>query len=85
MISSLAAVIAMGLINAVNQVALKCPLIVRLQGTNVAAAKKLIDESGVKMIAAANLDDAAGKAVKAARIVEAARDMNVTVSFEIPI
>jgi succinyl-CoA synthetase beta subunit len=59
-------VIAQGIINAVKTVKLPLPLVVRLEGTNVEAGKKLIAESGLAVIAADDLGDAAQKAVAAA-------------------
>src|SRR6266852_903183 len=59
-------VIAQGIINAVKAVHLPVPLVVRLEGTNVEAGKKLIAESGLAVIAADDLADAAQKAVAAA-------------------
>jgi succinyl-CoA synthetase beta subunit len=59
-------VIAQGIINAVKAVKLPVPLVVRLEGTNVAAGKKLLAESGLAVIPADNLADAAEKAVEAA-------------------
>ena len=59
-------VIAQGIINAAKTVKLSVPLIVRLEGTNVEKGKKLLKESGVELIAANDLADAAQKAVKAA-------------------
>jgi succinyl-CoA synthetase beta subunit len=59
-------VIAQGIINAVKAVKLPVPLVVRLEGTNVEAGKKLIAESGLAAIAADDLADAAQKVVKAA-------------------
>lgn len=59
-------VIAQGIINAAKTVKLSVPLVVRLEGTNVDAGKKLIAESGVAVIAADDLADAAEKTVKAA-------------------
>lgn len=59
-------VIAQGIINAVKTVHLPVPLVVRLEGTNVQAGKKLIAESGLAVIAADDLADAAQKAVAAA-------------------
>jgi succinyl-CoA synthetase beta subunit len=59
-------VIAQGIINAVKAVNLPVPLVVRLEGTNVDAGKKMIAESGLAVIAAEDLGDAAQKAVKAA-------------------
>jgi succinyl-CoA synthetase beta subunit len=60
-------VIAQGIINAVKAVKLPVPLVVRLEGTNVAAGKKLIAESGLAVIAADDLADAAEKVVAAAK------------------
>ena len=59
-------VIAQGIINAVKAVKLPVPLVVRLEGTNLEAGKKLIAESGLAVIAADDLADAAQKVVKAA-------------------
>jgi succinyl-CoA synthetase beta subunit len=59
-------VIAQGIINAVKTVNLPVPLVVRLEGTNVDAGKKLIAESGLPVITAGDLADAAQKAVAAA-------------------
>uniref|UniRef100_A0A0N5C367 Succinate--CoA ligase [GDP-forming] subunit beta, mitochondrial n=1 Tax=Strongyloides papillosus TaxID=174720 RepID=A0A0N5C367_STREA len=55
--------ISKGLIAAFTKMSLKVPLIVRLEGTNVNSAKKLLNESGLNIITAENLDDAAKKAV----------------------
>jgi succinyl-CoA synthetase beta subunit len=57
--------IAEGIVQAAKHVGLKVPLVVRLEGTNVERGKKLIQESGLDIIAAADLDDAAKKAVAA--------------------
>jgi len=58
-------VIAEGVIAAVKDVGLKVPLVVRLEGTNVDLGKKIIRESGLNVIPADDLDDAAQKIVKA--------------------
>ena len=60
-------VIAEGVISAVKEVGLKVPLVVRLEGTNVELGKKIIDESGLNVISADDLDDAAQKIVKAVK------------------
>jgi len=60
-------VIAEGVVAAVKQVGLKVPLVVRLEGTNVEAGKKIIRESGLNVLPADNLDDAAQKIVKAVK------------------
>jgi len=59
-------IIAQGIINAAKTLRLSVPLVVRLEGTNVEAGKKLIADSGLAVIAADDLADAAQKAVKAA-------------------
>src|SRR3954470_7401309 len=59
-------VIAQGIINAAKSVDLSVPLVVRLEGTNVEAGKKLIAESGLSVITADDLGDAAKKVVEAA-------------------
>jgi len=59
------ATIANGVVNACKSIELKIPLIVRLEGTNVDNAKAIIDNSGLAITSAADLDDAARKAVKA--------------------
>jgi succinyl-CoA synthetase beta subunit len=58
-------VIANGVIAAVKQVELNVPLVVRLEGTNVELGKKLLRESGLPIIPADDLDDAAQKICKA--------------------
>ena len=58
-------VIAEGVIAAVKEVGLQVPLVVRLEGTNVDLGKKILRESGLNVIAADDLDDAAQKVVAA--------------------
>lgn len=60
-------VIAQGTVDAVKEVGLEVPLVVRLEGTNVEAGKKIINESGLNVIAADDLDDAAQKIVAAVK------------------
>jgi succinyl-CoA synthetase beta subunit len=59
-------IIAQGIINAAKALKLTVPLVVRLEGTNVEAGRKLIAESKLAVIAAKDLADAAQKAVAAA-------------------
>lgn len=59
-------VIASGIVNAAKHVDLKVPVVVRLEGTNVDQGKRILKESGMALITAEDLDDAAEKAVKAA-------------------
>jgi len=58
-------VIANGVVNASRKLGLKVPLIVRLEGTNVELGKEIMANSGLPIITADNLDDAAKKAVAA--------------------
>src|SRR5271156_3446746 len=60
-------IIAEGVIAAVKEVGLKVPLVVRLEGTNVDLGKKIIRESGLNVIPADDLDDAAQKIVNAVK------------------
>jgi succinyl-CoA synthetase beta subunit len=60
-------IIAEGIISAVKEVGLKVPLVVRLEGTNVDLGKKIIADSGLNVIAADDLSDAARKIVKAVK------------------
>ena len=65
-------VIAEGVIAAVREVGLKVPLVVRLEGTNVDLGKKIIRDSGLNVIPADDLDDAAQKIVAAVKKARAA-------------
>jgi succinyl-CoA synthetase beta subunit len=58
-------VIAEGVLAAVEEVGLKVPLVVRLEGTKVREGKKMIDDSNLDVISAEDLDDAARKVVAA--------------------
>ena len=58
-------VIAEGVVAAVKEVGLKVPLVVRLEGTNAELGKKILNESGLRITAADDLDDAAQKIVAA--------------------
>lgn len=60
-------ILANGVVNAVKQVGLSVPLVVRLEGTNAELGKKIINESGLNVIAANDLSDGAEKIVKAVR------------------
>ncbi|XP_043469582.1 succinate--CoA ligase [GDP-forming] subunit beta, mitochondrial [Leptopilina heterotoma] len=57
------ATIAKGIISASRNLGLKLPLVVRLEGTNVTEAKKILSESGLPILTANDLDEAAKKAV----------------------
>jgi succinyl-CoA synthetase beta subunit len=58
--------IAEGIIAAVREVGVDVPVVVRLEGTNVDKGKQLLNESGLAIIAADDLNDAARKVVAAA-------------------
>jgi succinyl-CoA synthetase beta subunit len=60
-------VIAAGVVEAARQVKLSVPLVVRLEGTNVDLGKKILGDSGLPIISATNMADAAQKVVAAAR------------------
>ena len=60
-------ILAQGVVAAVKQVGLNVPLVVRLEGTNAELGKKIINESGLNVIAANDLSDGAEKIVKAVR------------------
>ncbi|HTO81115.1 MAG TPA: ADP-forming succinate--CoA ligase subunit beta [Methylomirabilota bacterium] len=60
-------VIAEGVVAAAREIGLQVPLVVRLEGTNVELGKKILRESGLAILSAENLADAAEKVVKAVR------------------
>ena len=60
-------VIAEGVVAAAREVSLRVPLVVRLEGTNVDLGKRIMADSGLPIISAGNLGDAAEKIVKAVR------------------
>jgi succinyl-CoA synthetase beta subunit len=60
-------IIAEGVVAAVKEVGLKVPLVVRLEGTNVDLGKKILKDSGLNVIPADDLDDAAQKIVNAVK------------------
>jgi succinyl-CoA synthetase beta subunit len=60
-------VIATGVVQAAREVSLKVPLVVRLEGTNVDLGKKILADSGLPIISASNMGEAAEKVVAAAK------------------
>ncbi len=58
-------VLAQGVVEAAQQVSLSLPLVVRMEGTNVDQGKKILADSGIKVIAAADLADAARRVTEA--------------------
>jgi succinyl-CoA synthetase beta subunit len=59
--------IAEGILKAAREVGMRVPLVVRLEGTNVEAGRRMLAESGLRIHTAEHLTDAARKAVDAAR------------------
>ena len=60
-------VLAQGVVDAAKEIKIEVPLVVRLAGTNFKEGKKILDSSGLKLISAENLDDAAKKIVEAVK------------------
>ena len=60
-------VLAQGVVEAAKEININVPLVVRLAGTNFKEGKEILDNSGLKLISAENLDDAAKKIVEAIR------------------
>ncbi|HDL16342.1 MAG TPA: succinate--CoA ligase subunit beta, partial [Rhizobiales bacterium] len=63
-------IVAEGIVAAAKEMDISVPLVVRLEGTNVDLGKKILNESGLAILSADNLDDAARKIV--AQVKEAA-------------
>tara|TARA_B100000073_G_scaffold285563_1_gene247066 strand:- start:121 stop:1281 length:1161 start_codon:yes stop_codon:yes gene_type:complete len=60
-------VLAQGVVDAAKEININIPLVVRLAGTNFKEGKEILDNSGVKLISAENLDDAAKKIIEAVK------------------
>jgi succinyl-CoA synthetase beta subunit len=60
-------VLAQGVVDAAKEININVPLVVRLAGTNFKEGKEILDNSGVKLISAENLDDASKKIIKAVK------------------
>ncbi len=60
-------VIAQGLVTALKQIGAQVPVVVRLEGTNVETGRRILNESGLTLITASTMDDAAAKVVEAVR------------------
>ena len=58
-------VLAQGVVDAAKEIDIRVPLVVRLAGTKFKEGKKILDNSGLKLISAEDLDDAAQKIVGA--------------------
>ncbi|EGD89455.1 uncharacterized protein TERG_05696 [Trichophyton rubrum CBS 118892] len=77
--------IAQGLINVVQEMNLRTPIVARLQGTNMEKAHALISESGLKIFSIEDLQVAAEKSVQFSKVVKMARDIDVGVEFTLGI
>jgi succinyl-CoA synthetase beta subunit len=77
--------IAQGLINVVEDMGLRIPIVARLQGTNMEQAQKLINESGLKIFSIEDLQSAAEKSVQFSKVVKMAREIDVGVEFTLGI
>uniref|UniRef100_A0A6M2DGB9 Succinate--CoA ligase [ADP-forming] subunit beta, mitochondrial n=1 Tax=Xenopsylla cheopis TaxID=163159 RepID=A0A6M2DGB9_XENCH len=77
-------VIAEGIIAAAKDLNMSIPIVVRLQGTNVDEARRLIKESKLKILAQDDLDDAAALVVSLSQIVKLAADAKINVDFSMP-
>jgi len=60
-------VLAQGIVDAVKEIQVSIPIVVRLEGTNVEAGRKILKESGLKIISAADMGDAAKKVIEVAK------------------
>ncbi|CAD6198422.1 unnamed protein product [Caenorhabditis auriculariae] len=78
-------VIAQGIIKAAEELKLKIPIVVRLQGTKVDEAKALIAQSGLRILPYNDLDEAARTVVSLSNIVGIARRAHIDVKFELSI
>ncbi|XP_033190830.1 succinate--CoA ligase [ADP-forming] subunit beta, mitochondrial-like isoform X1 [Bombus vosnesenskii] len=74
-------IIAKGIINASKELQLNIPVVVRLQGTNVEEAHRLIREAQLKVISVDDFAQAAESVVKLSLIIKAANSMNLDISF----
>ena len=78
-------IIAMGLIAVTRHMDINIPIVARLQGTNLEAAQELINNSGLKIFSFVDLDEAAQKVCQLSKVVKMAREIDVNVSFELPL
>ena len=79
------AVVVSGILDAAKRVGLNKPLVLRLQGTAIDEAKKVVEGSGFRMLLVDDLDEAASKAVRIAAVVKSAEKIQLGVSFELPL
>jgi succinyl-CoA synthetase beta subunit len=72
------------LLQAATELGIRKPIIIRLEGTKVEEALKLIDDSGMRMLTASDLGEAASKAVRVVDILKMAEKAKLDISFELP-
>jgi succinyl-CoA synthetase beta subunit len=60
-------VLATGVVNAARELALKIPIVVRMEGTNVERGRQILEESGLNFAVATGMKDGAEKAVQLAQ------------------
>lgn len=73
--------IVLGLLKGLAVLGMKKPMVLRMKGTKIEEAKKLIDESGFNMMFTEDLDEAAKKAVRMAAILRLAKEANINVNL----
>eukprot|EP00471_Norrisiella_sphaerica_P013077 CAMPEP_0184496564 /NCGR_PEP_ID=MMETSP0113_2-20130426/34271_1 /TAXON_ID=91329 /ORGANISM="Norrisiella sphaerica, Strain BC52" /LENGTH=429 /DNA_ID=CAMNT_0026883241 /DNA_START=84 /DNA_END=1373 /DNA_ORIENTATION=+ len=78
-------IIALGIIKAASELGLQKPIVIRLAGTQVEEAVKLIDESGLRMLTTDDLQEAAQRVVRVAEIQKLAKEAHLSVKFDLPI
>lgn len=78
-------IIAQGIIKAATDLGLSKPIVIRLAGTRVDEARKLIDDSGLRMLTTDDLQEAAQRVVRVAEIQKLATEAQVSVRFELPL
>ncbi|KAG5442163.1 beta' subunit [Clonorchis sinensis] len=74
-------VIAQGIVSALSEIKTQVPIVIRLQGTNVTEAKRILATCGKRLLSVMDLDKAALMAVKLSNIVQLAKDASVVVQF----
>lgn len=77
--------IAQGLVQVVQSMNLRIPIIARLQGTNMEKAHEIINSAGLKIFSIDDLQTAAEKSVQFSKVVKMARDIDVGVEFNLGI
>lgn len=75
--------IARGLVGVVGEMGLRTPVVARLQGTNMEAAQKVINDSGLKIFNIEDLQNAAEKAVQFSKIVKSGKPMHMALCLTI--